>query len=45
MKCEKTANEAIRLAKEHGVPVRPGKNGYNKNNFIRIGIRKPENSD
>ncbi|GLD95542.1 hypothetical protein PINS_up022802 [Pythium insidiosum] len=36
------AENAVRLAKEHGVPVRSGKPGYELPAFVRIAVRRPE---
>ncbi|KAG3108051.1 hypothetical protein PI124_g11629 [Phytophthora idaei] len=37
-----TCEEACKLAKEHGVPVRSGMPGYNLPTFVRIAVRSPE---
>ncbi|RAW35038.1 hypothetical protein PC110_g8651 [Phytophthora cactorum] len=37
-----TCEVACKLAKEHGVPVRSGKPGYNLPTFVRIAVRSPE---
>lgn len=41
-KSNDTAAEAVRLAKAHGVPVRSGKPGYELPSYVRIAVRKPE---
>jgi histidinol-phosphate/aromatic aminotransferase/cobyric acid decarboxylase-like protein len=38
-KSESTAEDAVRLAKEHGVPVRSGKPGYELPTYVRIAVR------
>jgi len=40
-----TAEKAVQLAHDAGVPVRHAKQGYNAPRFIRIGIREPEYQD
>eukprot|EP00931_Biecheleriopsis_adriatica_P076944 TRINITY_DN50600_c0_g1_i1.p1 TRINITY_DN50600_c0_g1~~TRINITY_DN50600_c0_g1_i1.p1 ORF type:complete len:398 (+),score=77.19 TRINITY_DN50600_c0_g1_i1:35-1228(+) len=37
------AEEATRLAKEAGVPVRWGENGYRQPSMVRIAVRHPDN--
>eukprot|EP00906_Rhabdomonas_costata_P018651 RCo027211 len=39
---EATANEAVRLAKAAGTPVRTGKAGYEMGTFVRFAVRSPE---
>ncbi|CAH0481612.1 unnamed protein product [Peronospora belbahrii] len=36
------SEKACKLAKEHGVPVRSGKPGYNLPTFVRIAVRSPD---
>lgn len=38
-KSEQTCEAAVALAKQHGVPVRSGKPGYNLPTFVRIAVR------
>eukprot|EP00741_Cyanophora_paradoxa_P004719 tig00000826_g4580.t1 len=42
---EETAEEAVKLAKAAGVPVRSGKPGYKCNSFVRIAARPAEQHD
>ncbi|TDH70229.1 hypothetical protein CCR75_002893 [Bremia lactucae] len=44
-KSEAICEEACKLAKEHGVPVRSGKPGYHLATFLRIAVRSPELTD
>ncbi|KAF9362682.1 hypothetical protein BGX34_005692 [Mortierella sp. NVP85] len=45
LKDEKTAERAVLLAKQAGVPVRSGKPGYNRPTFVRIAVRETEQTD
>nr|CCA22387.1 conserved hypothetical protein [Albugo laibachii Nc14] len=42
---EPMAEDAVRLAKESGVPVRSGSPGYNLPTYIRIAVRSPEKTN
>ncbi|CAG8487301.1 12089_t:CDS:10 [Ambispora gerdemannii] len=45
LKSQKTAQEAVALAKAAGVPVRSGQPGYERPTFVRIAVREPEKVD
>lgn len=40
-----TAEKAVALAKQAGVPVRSGKPGYERPTFVRIAVREPKQTD
>jgi histidinol-phosphate/aromatic aminotransferase/cobyric acid decarboxylase-like protein len=42
---EVTAEDAAEKARQAGVPVRPGKNGYKEYTKVRIAVRSPEKVD